>query len=163
MEDDSYRVNLGIYHSEENLHRFYWISAIDLWECGVPSLLADMIRDEPIPDELRYVIASIISGERQAKHKAAAKHSIPSEIRFFIAAKILYVREPFDYVERLTAGERQSLAEFMGVEVIEMLRHFRNGRKQADEFCASHFGVSVETVQNLRKSLVKKIKNYPNI
>jgi hypothetical protein len=52
-------------------------------------------------------------------------------------------------------------ADSMRVEVIDLVRELEGRAREMVESVARHFGVSVETIENLLRDFREKIRNWP--
>lgn len=146
-----------------------WVIAIDAYDYGQPDLLNQLIRTEPIPEELRTVIADIVAGDRVPNKKAAAKLKVPAGERIKIAANLsslLYLidRLKYDAIEKSVPGQGiTALAERAGVEPLEVKRELEGEARAAIADTAEQLGVGIDTVENLLRRLRTIIKNYPDV
>lgn len=165
----------------ENDHRFNknlnWVIAIDAFDYDARDLLADLITTKDIPKELRPVIAKIISGERKPNLKAAAKLKISANVRLEYAAAIsqllgiiysLKVGDNF-YLGQSEDGHPimgrilQKVADDQMKEPIEVKRLLEQKAREIISKSALSLKVSEETIENILRTLRKKIENYPNV
>lgn len=142
-----------------------WIIAIDSWDYCDPEPLNLMIQKHPIPEELRPVIANIITGKRKQNRKAAAKLKCPAAQRLLNAG--IYRMLKHDVInatlQRKTLYDYRDKADEMGIEVIELRKIYQSESKKRQEKWATNMGMGVEAFQDLVLYLDDKIKNYPNI
>ena len=144
---------------------FSWVASIDSWDYCDPKPLSEMISYNPIPDEIRPIIADIVSGVRQQNKRGASKLKVDADQRMAIAATteilmgigkgVLAHRIKPDYFE---------IADKKGIEYGELRAHYNKVGvsgiiKKVSEIC----GVSTETIENLLRELREKKKNWPNI
>ncbi len=155
----------------ERIHKVWtWIVAIDAFDYCSPGKLAGLVESEPIPEELRPVIASIITGERRPNPKKAARLKLPADQRMVIAGEvstILGLIDVFKYsaIDSSVSSERGAamLAEREGIETIDMVRELEAEARAAINETAEHHGVSPETIENILRQFRQKIENYPNV
>lgn len=142
-----------------------WIIAIDSWDFCDPEPLALMLRKHPIPNELRSIIADIVSGTRKPNKRAAAKLKFPAAHRLLMAG--LYRTIKHDVcdatIQRRTLHDYHETADARGIEVIELRNQYLEAAKKFKSKWASNMGIGIEALDNLCDALDRKIKNYPNI
>lgn len=161
--------NYGFDMPREMENAWNWIVAIDAWDYAHPALLTKLIETENIPDPLKPVISSIISGKRKPNLKAAKKLKIPAEERMNIASAIsliLGLVDAFKYDSyNSETGSRgvNEIAERKGLEPIEIKKDLDERSRDTILKAANDLEVSTETIENLVRDLRKKIKNWPNI
>ncbi|MBQ0834451.1 hypothetical protein [Marinobacter sp.] len=142
-----------------------WIAAVDAWDYCDGTLLEEMLRRHPIPFELQPVIANIVSGKRTQKRKAAARLKVPAAHRMYFAAWYAhYKRNTIDAgLMRRLIPDYHEIADRDGKEVAEMREELLQAAREFKSEIADHAQISVETLENLYETLMKKIKNYPEI
>lgn len=160
-----------------------WIIALDAFDHDDRKPLANLVIQKPIPDELRPVIAKVISGERKPNRKAAAKLGIPANERMQIAASLADVIDIFDdmkkgddYIDTSIEGwgeypppleSRRKLiditAEKNGTEPIYLVRRLEGAVRKTKQIAASNLGVSIETVENIVREYREKMRKYPDV
>lgn len=146
-----------------------WIVAIDAFDYCAPDKLADLIASEPIPEELRPVIAKIIKGDRKPNQRKAAKLKLPADERLEIAGGVsiaLGLIDVFKYetIDSRIPGKGVSvLAERKCREPEELMRELEAKARKIIKESADQLGVSVETVENALREFRKKVDNYPNV
>lgn len=153
--------------------RLAWIVALDAFDHDAPDELARLIEGQPVPVELRPVIAAIIRGERKPSRRRAAKLKLPASERMQIAASIMAVLDLIDsfktgtqYDDQDGWHERKSLdiaADRRGVEPITVLRDLEARARAAYERAAASLGVSTETVENIVRELREKLNSWPDV
>lgn len=149
-----------------------WVVAIDAYDFGAPEPLAELMATEAPPEELRPVIAAIVTGKRKPNLKAAAKLKIPAGERLQIAGAVSTCLGVFDDLKRSAidpevndeAGVRM-LAERAGEtrEPAEILRYLEAKARKTIEWAAREAGVSTESLEDLLRHLRKKIEHYPDV
>lgn len=160
--------------SAEMMSEWSWVCAIDAFDYCQPEPLAELIRSEPIPQNLRPVIASIVTGQRQPNKKAAAKLKLPADERLRIAGSLSTVLALIEIIKH--GAVDPSLPGLRGVnmlsdclergkgrEPVEILRELEAEARQVIEDTAKQFNVSVETIENLLRDMRRKIADYPNV
>lgn len=142
-----------------------WIIAIDSWDYCDPEPLNLMIQKHPLPEELRPVIADIITGKRKQNRKAAAKLKCPAAHRLLSAGMYRMLKHNVinATLQRKTLHDYHDKADEMGVEVIELRKIYQSKSKEFQEEWATGMRMGVEAFQDLVLYLDDKIKNYPNI
>ena len=161
----------------DNLYEPYedawpWVVAIDAYDFGDPAPLDELLSSEPVPEELRPVIASIASGKREPNLKAAAKLKIPASERMKIAGTISAALGLIDAIKYDAIDE--SVNDLSGVsmladrpgkdrEPVEILRELEATARNTIEWAAREAGVSVETIENLLRHLRRKMEQYPDV
>lgn len=140
-----------------------WVHAIDAWDYGAPSQLADLIGSgQQIPKELAGAVADIIAGRRIQKKRAMAKLKIPAAERMAIAVSA-YGRI---WMKRRVRDKDLSpclkgIADLRRMEVIDLVREQEREGRAVIEDAARKLGVSVETIENLLRDFRAKVKNWP--
>lgn len=140
-----------------------WVHAIDAWDYGAPSQLADLIGSgQQIPKELAGAVADIIAGRRIQKKRAMAKLKIPAAERMAIAVSAycaIWMKR------RLRAKDLspclEGIANLRRLEVIDLVREIDREGREVIEDAALSLGVSVETIENLLRDFREKVKNWP--
>lgn len=160
-----------------------WIIALDAFDYGDRSPLANLIVEEPIPDELRPAIAKVVGGERTPNKRAASKLKLPADERMQIAATVAEVidlinelKKGNNYVDTNVPGwsdhppppeSRRKLidlqSEKFGTEPIIEIRKLEEKSRQVISRPSKSLGVSEETIENIVRDYRKKISNYPNV
>lgn len=170
--------NLG-FHGE-NAYKinevWEWVVALDAYDFNCVEPLATLVATKAIPDDLRPIFASIISGQRKPNLKAAAKLKVPAAERMQIAGTLSAVLglidmfkhdKIYDLAYGLSARVERSAIEIKadssGTDPIDVVRDLERRRQKAITTAARHFSVSIETIENLLRDLRKKMKDYPNI
>ena len=142
-----------------------WIAAIDSWDYCDESLLADLILNSDIPQELRPIISSIIKNERKQNKRAAAHLKIPAKERMAIAQSLSIILGLIDDFKSATVISGESLLEWQGnrkgQEPIEVKRELESEAKNIIISTAEELGVSTETIENLLRDFRKKMASYP--
>ncbi|MDT8321814.1 MAG: hypothetical protein RQ826_14935 [Xanthomonadales bacterium] len=154
-----------------------WVCAVDAYDFDHRQPLADLVKSEPVPEELRPIIAEIVAGNRPPNKKRAAKLKIPADERMKIAGSISAVLGLVDAVKYDIVDER-----YLG-KGVTMIGH-RDGRdpgrprfepndpviseleteaRKIIAGSAEQLGVSIETIENLLRDLRGKMERYPNI
>ena len=152
-----------------------WVVAIDAFDHDHPDTLAELLRAEPMPEELRPIIADIVTGNRKPNRRAAAKLKIPAAERMQIAGTLSVVLGLIDEI-RYKAIHPSDLEGEKGVamyslhgvqgkynEPVEISRELEMEAHQLIQDTASDLGVHPETIENLLRDFRRKIENYPNI
>ncbi len=145
-----------------------WVEALHCWDYGETAPLAALVRNEPIPDELRPILADIVSEKRQPRLKATQKLKIPPGERLALARSLFFwLKHCFALEQNLATETLEEYCDGQGIEQDKVPREEVDKRReiarklQAD--AAENWGVSEETVKNMLGELRKKINNYPNI
>lgn len=161
--------NYGFDMPSEMQEAWDWVVAIDAWDYAHPELLAKLIATEHIPESLRPVISSIISGERKPNLKTAKKLKIPAEERMKIAGTVSCVLGLIDaikfdsYCDITNSRGISGIAERKGLEPIEVKKDLEEEARNLILLAADEAKVSAETIENLVRDLRKKMKLWPNI
>ncbi len=141
-----------------------WFSAVWAFDYDDPAPLADLIRERPIPDELKSLVADIVSGKRKPNKKAAAKAKIPANQR----ANIFYRY----WVDRLLTEASKKLSvrlleadtiryKLTPIEPIEIVRDIESdGRKMLEEL-QELYGAGPDTLKALRSEGKTRMKEWP--
>lgn len=163
--------------SREIRDQWPWLCAVDAFDHCHPDALADLIRAEPIPEPLRPVVAAIVAGQRKPNKRAAARLKIPASERMRIAGSLSAVLGLIDVIKRKAIDSTDpDLAGLRGVsmlaacpergqgrEPVEILRELEAEAQTLVQDTAQHFGVSIETVENLLRDMRAIIAEYPNV
>ena len=149
-----------------------WVVAIDAYDYNHRQPLADLVASEPVPDELRPIVAAIIAGDRKPNLRGAAKLKLPAAERMQIAASLMAVMEIVDTLKYEAIDITGTEPDLRGASMFEIvkggtaggiMRHLEGEAKRAVEIATDQYGVSVETIENLLRDLRSKMKAYPNI
>lgn len=143
-----------------------WIVALDAWDYCEPSLLAELVLKDPIPEPLKPHISRIVSGERKPNKKAAVKLKIPATDRMKIAGSLSTVIGLIDVIKHDGKGEYSGIeacADREAKEPQQVLNELEAERERVIHETATQLGVSVETIENLLRDLRKKINEWPNV
>ncbi len=140
-----------------------WVRALDAWDYGAPSQLADLIGSgQQIPAELAGAVADIIAGRRTQKKRAKAKLRIPAAERMAIAEAVdCIICLTRDVRSKSVSPSLEENADRRGVEVIDLVRELERRAREVVEDAARQLGVSVETIENLLRDFREKVKNWP--
>ena len=138
-----------------------WSGAMVAFDYCDPSLLADLVASEPVPEELRPVIAAIVSGERKSNRRAAAQSKVDAAERFHAGAVVSAVLELIDDLNHpeITGPA----ADRMGIEPIDAVKRLTHHREKAYRVAQDTLGVSRETVENLVREYRKKVREWPDV
>lgn len=138
-----------------------WSGALVAFDYCDPSLLADLVASEPVPKELRPVIAAIVSGERKPNKKKAAPSKVEASKRFLIGGLVSAVLETLDDANH--PDITGPMADRMGIEPRQAIARLNEQRTEAYRAAGRIAGVSRETVEELMRDYRKKIQNWPNV
>ncbi len=174
-------VNYGRGMPDRMQELFDWVIAIDAWDYCDTEPLADLIRStNTLPDEIRPIIADIITGERKQNKRGADKLKIlPARERMKIAGTIssvlglidLFKYEKF-YVDGDVDGCPSGIFGIAGrdrKEPIEVKRELESEAREVLKITKDSLKeeldleISIETIENLIRELRKKIKNWPHV
>jgi Asp-tRNA(Asn)/Glu-tRNA(Gln) amidotransferase C subunit len=170
--------NLG-FHGEnaDQINQVWeWVVALDAYDFNCVEPLTELVRNKPIPDDLKPAIANIIAGRRKPNLKAAAKLKVPADERMQIAGTLSAVLGLIDMLqhEKIYDGgyglaarvERRAIdirADAAGYDPVNVVRDLEADRRDTVAMAARELDVSTETIENLLRDLRKKIKDYPNV
>ena len=151
------------------LHQVWpWFDALWAFDYGDPSLLAELVCRDPIPEEFKSAIADIIQGKRKPNLKAANKAKIPASERAKIAASISVILGLRDAIKFRALGPNEdlkpgatSVADYCGLEPIEVIRDADETGRDALKLAADEFGISIETVENLLREAKARLSRWP--
>lgn len=142
-----------------------WIVSIDAWDFFDPKPLELMLKKHPIPEELRFIIADMVTGKRTPNKKAAAKLKFPAAHRMVVAG--IYRDLKADVIDatlkRKTLDDYHQRAADEGKEVIELQQKYLKAARKFKLNVADNMGISTEALDNICDALSEKIKNFPNI
>jgi hypothetical protein len=138
-----------------------WSGALVAFDFCDPSLLADLVASEPVPEDLRPVIAAIISGERKPNKKKAAPSKVEAAERFHAGAVVCAVMDLIDDLNH--PAITGPAADRMGIEPIEAVNRLNRHREKAYQVAQDTLGVSRETVEELVRDYRKKLQDWPNV
>lgn len=146
-----------------------WFEALWAFDYGDASQLAELIRSSPIPEEYTEAVAKIVAGERKPNLKAVAKSKIPAAQRANAATLVSLCQGIRDTV-KFTAIDPENPEAGCGaaavadsIEPEELMRNAdKLGRRCANK-AADHFGVSVETIENLVREAKSRLANWPSV
>ena len=142
-----------------------WIVSIDAWDLDDPELLGIMLKNHPVPVELRPVISDIVLGIRKPNKRAAAKLKCPAGHRLILAGIYRMLKHDVtdSTLKRKTLHDYHSTAAEKGIEVIDLKKQYLEAARNLKSEWASEMGLGTEALDNLCAALESKIKNYPNI
>lgn len=153
-----------------------WVIALDAFDFNCVEPLAALVRSKSIPDDLRPIVADIISGNRKPNLRAAAKLKIPAGERMKIAGTLSAVlglidmfkhEKIFDLAygleERVERPAIDIRADASGSDPLDVVQELDAKRQETIASAARDLGVSTETVENLLRDLRRKIREYPNL
>ncbi len=143
---------------------FNWIAAIDAWDYCDPAPLAEMLKNHPLPEELRPVLADIVLQKRKPNKKGAAKLKLPAESRMLLAAtanSLLCVGEAV--LKKETGITYVEVADKKGIEVNQIRQHYQKVQKETLDKIAKILNLSAESTENLIRELKRKMDKYPKI
>lgn len=141
-----------------------WVTALDQWDHGETAPLAELVRNEPIPDELRPILAGIVAGDRKPNHRAAAKLKIQAGERLNVAYATLINLGIINALQQKgTSPSLEENADSHRMEVSDLMRELEREGRQLIADNAIELGISEETLKKAIQELRKKIKDYPNI
>lgn len=138
-----------------------WSGAMVAFDFCDSSLLADLVANEPVPRDLRPVIAAIISGERKPNRKKAAASKVDAAERFHAGAVVCAVMDLIDDLNH--SAVTGPAADRMGIEPIEAVNRLNRHREKAYQVAQDSLGVSRETVEDLVREYRKKVQDWPNV
>jgi len=156
--------------NERFMELINWVCAVDAWDYGDGSLLANLITsEEQVPLEFKQVLGDIISGARkQLSAKAAIKLEVPAAERMRTAVMLSILFFLIDAQKHGKVEHKFSYPQFVSEyddvkpkdteEVIDWLDENKRG---AIQDAANKFNVSSETIENLVRELRKKAKKWP--
>ena len=149
-----------------------WVVAIDAYDYNQRQPLADLVAAEPVPEELRPILAAIIAGDRTPNLRGAAKLKLPATERMQIAASLMAIMEIIDTLKYEAIDITGAEPDLRGASMFEIvkggtaggiMRHLEGEARRAVEIATDRYGVSVETIENLLRDLRNKMQAYPNI
>lgn len=138
-----------------------WTRALVAYDFCDPALLASLIESEPVPEELRPVIATIIAGKRKPNRRAAAKSKVPASDRHQIGATIDALL--------VTIGDMKhpaitsTWADRRQAEPSDAIRRLNDYIDRAYVRAAETLQVKRETVENLVREYRDKARNWPHV
>lgn len=164
--------HINSHHFSQNLS---WIIAFDAWDFNDPLPLEELIRSgQEVPPELRFIIADIIGGKRKPNKKAAVKLKVPPAERMNMAAALSAVLGLIDILkydelpnvfdpDTPPRKSTERAADVRATETVFVYRELEGKAREAVDSAVAHFGISVETVENILRDFRKKMENYPNV
>jgi len=138
-----------------------WCEAVVAFDFCDPSLLADLVANEPVPDDLRPFVASIISGERKPNRRKAAPSKVEASKRFRIGGLVSAVLNALDDADH--PDITGPMADRMGIEPSEAVGRLNRQRVEAYEAAARIADVSRETIEDLVRDYREKVRNWPDV
>ena len=133
-----------------------WFIALYAWDHSDTTLLAELVKSEPIPSEYRTAIAAIITGHRKP-NKASAKLKIPARDHLKIVRDLaadMSMRE----IEKEFAEET---AAIRGLKAIEIIRYAENAYRTRVTEVARQYNVSTETIENIVRRMKSRFNTWP--
>jgi len=139
---------------------WHWIIAVDAFDYGDPEPLASLLAEfDEYPANVRVLLSDIVQGKREPNRKAfpkviKAKDRMPAALS---ALSGLSLRDHID-INSVFFGERD------GVEAIAIRKSNDDSySKKKKPAIAKTYGISVDTLDNLRRELKSKIKKWPTL
>jgi hypothetical protein len=137
---------------------WHWIVAVDAYDYGDPQPLADLLSQYDIyPENVRAVLADIVHGTRKPSPKRAAHAKVKGKDRMELALSALASSVVHDCIQR-NASYHGDYGRRDPVDVVE--ENTESYRRERDALCIT-YGISKETVDNLRRELKSKIEKWP--
>lgn len=148
------------YHLPPRMERIWnWVVALDAWDLNQPSLLADLVRRNDIPEELVEPISEIIAGSRKPNYKAAAKLRIPAYTRLDIARLLYDSRHSCEQAKTKSDAH----ADALRLETKDFKAQIEKEARDWVTTLALNTGVSEKTIESYYRVLVQKIKDWPKL
>ena len=122
---------------------------IDLVIDGYPESLAKLLEtDSPVPDETRWILASLLRGETKLPDMRGRKNSTlpPAEKRWIEEA----IHQLWSNTEPVLL-HLETIADDQGKEPLDIQKYIQKIRKEGFEKIASKFNISVHTVRQFCK------------
>ncbi len=135
-----------------------WFEAVYEWDWGDPGMLAELIRNEPLPPEFQMATADIVAGVRK-RHKYG-KSAIPAQERMQVARFAMELSELGEEF-RSDSKEIHRVSDKTKNEPIETIHATQTAIRNKINSLAMSAGVSVETCKNLRRDLQARINRWP--
>lgn len=152
------------YYGSPAQKNFNWIAAIIAWDYCDPTPLSEMIKNHPIPEELRPLIADIISFKRKPNAKGADKLKIPADLIMPVAATVYCQLSLCDAVlNKKTSPTYLDVGDREGLEPHEARKKYQGIKNRAYENISKTLPISKTTLKNLIRDYKKTLENYPNI
>jgi hypothetical protein len=145
--------------SEADKHR--WTAALVAFDFCDPSLLATMIENQPIPIEIRSVIATIVAGVRKPNKRSAAKSKLPPAERYQIGATVGGLLDVIADMKHPAITE--NYADKNAVEPKDAIIMLNKYIDKTYSLVEAKFVISRETVENVVREWRKKRKDWPNV
>jgi len=149
-----------------------WVCALYAYDYNDPKPLSELIRiGGEIPPEFIGAIADIVAGLRKPNKKAAVKLKVPASEYMKIAASVSTILGLVDTIkyDAIFPGDVSekpgacSVGEYHAQEPEEVLKQANQTGRETKQRAADHFGISLETVENMIRELRKKIKEWPDV
>jgi hypothetical protein len=136
-----------------------WFVAIAAFDFGDREPLAELLREESVPPEYAAAVADIVAGKRKPNLKAAAKLRIPAAERMEVAmfqSQAQFMHQRFQHPETV-----DSMADEAGIEPIAMKRQLEAFKRKVLQADADSLGVSIKTLEDLRREFHERISRWP--
>jgi len=152
-----------------------WVCALYAYDYDDPKPLSKLIRvGGYIPPEFINAIADIVDGLRKPNKKAAAKMKVPASEYMKVAASVSTILGlgdiiKYDAINPYTDAENTptgacSISENKGKdEPKDIIMSVNKMGRQAKQDAADHFGISLETVENMIRELRHHINSWPTL
>ena len=138
-----------------------WSGALVAFDYCDSAPLAALVRDEPVPAELRPVIASIVAGDRKPNRRAAAKSKVEAAERIQIGATLDAVLELISDMKHPSITG--PYADRRGVEPSSAITALNQHIERLYGRASSTLNVSRETCENLVREFREKMRNWPHV
>lgn len=137
-----------------------WWSAVWAFDYGDGSYLANLIKENDIPHEYRYVVAQIILGERKPNLKAKVK----SKIEPIKRAEILNAYFIFaDLRETLKVEPEKTFHKNTKKEPIELMRIADSLTDDFFELAFEECGIGIEAVKKIIREGKERLRKFPDL
>lgn len=144
-----------------------WFCAVWAFDYDDPEPLSKLIRTQPIPDELRNLIADIVLGQRKPNKKAAVKTKIPAAKRgdiFFKDCQTRFIRDALTPLS-LRLLERDTIRYGLTpIEPIELMRSMElMGKCDLTDKLQDAYGASRSVLTKIRSEGYERARKWPDI
>ena len=138
-----------------------WSGAMVAFDYCDRQPLSDLVASEPVPEKLRPVIASIISGERKPDKRKAAHAKVDAAERFRVGVVLAAILDTIDDMNY--PAITGPAADRRGIEPRQAVDRLNMHRERAYHAAQCNLSVSRETVENLVRDYREKVRNWPDV
>ena len=165
-EQRAWELLKGLRASAEGVKKQWpWFCAVWAFDYDDPKPLSKLIRTQPIPDELRDLIADIVLGKRKPQKKAAVKAKIPAAQRGSVFYEHMQAKFACDLVSVLTMKtfENDPFFRRHPMESIDVKRSMESLRRAELEKLPSAYDAKLPVIDAIRREGIDRVNKWPKV